>query len=189
MRPMSITWLHCADTDLSAARLNLGRDEALINEIGRHAGVTIPVVEGRLRDAGPLEGFILWNAYGRDLADAFAASSVEQSSALASKFAPRMVQIDASTSRIFQRLESLRIAAAIDVSSHQSWKDVKSVGRGRQGRQGIFGRRAIASGIDAHCDDRQRSKEYCYITGARDTELPQLVADYLKALHRTAPDA
>ncbi len=180
MTKLRITWVYDAADDGRAPRVNLGRDEQLINEIGRCAGISIPFVEGRLPDVGPQDGFILWNAHGRDLAEPFAADTAERAASLVDRFANRLIQIDASTSRIFIGLERLCIAAAIDVESHRHWA------RGASSRaQGIYGRRETAEAIGAVCDDqRHGSEHYCYIVSDRHDGLPHLLADYLSALNR-----
>lgn len=182
MTPPLITWVCPTDDAPPPPRFHVvGHDNAFVREVARYAGVTIPRIEGTLLDAGPQPGFILWNAHGLDLDNAVAASSQEQSIELSKRVGPRLVQFNVSTSRLLFRLERASMPAAIDTSSLWSWAMPDPA---RPGRQGIYGRRAVAVAIDAVIDEKEQSEHFCFMWGTRAGGLPHLLADYLAAFGR-----
>lgn len=164
-----------------SARLNLGNDERFAQEVARLAEADLRFLQGRLAEVGPDDGVILWSCQGHDPGAAFVASSPEDAAELVARFGSRTVAIDASTSRIFDRLERLRLAAAIDVSAHTAWTNSE---HGHTGRQGIYGRRDIAKLIGAQCDEAVGSASYGYMTSRQHDGLAHLLADYLLSLCR-----
>lgn len=179
MTRSAITWVHDGtEPDRARLRFNNGPGERLINEVARYAGVSIPRLDGRLADVAPADGLILWTAYGQDVSSPFWAATDEASRDLDERFARRMILIDVSTSRLFDGLEALQLAAAIASSDHTRW-----LRTGPLAEQGLYGRREIAAAIGAKPDETQGSNNYCYMTSDRHEGLPHLLADYLAVFH------
>jgi hypothetical protein len=177
MKPLTITWMYHADDIESSLRINAGRDAQFVLEVARHTGVAIPLVERKLCEAAPAEGFVLWNVHGLD-----PSYGLRECSERVAELAPRLVALDASTSRIFRLLELMHMAAAIDPISHLVWKNAN---KDDNRPQGLYGQREIAARIGARCADKGGSENYCYLTSANGEGLPKLLADYLIALHQT----
>lgn len=168
MTALKITWVY---EPHDSPRYHLGRDQRFVDAIARHAGVDIPLLEGRLADLAPPDGFILLNS--SDPGTALRACPPEQRAELA----PRLVPLDVSQSRIYQRiLDGLGVAAAVDSFAHGGWTN------STPGEHGLYGLRAVAAAIGATCT-ADGSEGYCYLSGPPARELPQLIADYLRALH------
>lgn len=181
MTPLVISWVCPSDDAPPPPVFHLeGHDVSFVSEVARHAGVTIPRIEGTLSEAGPEAGFILWNARGLGLADALSAGTEEQAIELTRRFSARLVQFDVSPSRILFQLERASMAAAIDTSSLWNWANPDPA---RPGRQGIYGRRDVAAAIGAIIDEKEMSEHFCFMSGPRSGGLPHLLADYLAALH------
>ena len=162
-----ITWIYEAH---ESPAFHLGRDERFIDAISHHAGVAIDRLEGRLLELAPSGGFIILNAFGPR--EALAGCSPERWADLA----PRLIPLDVSSSRIFDRLlEPLSLAAAVDAPTHLAWtRDPTNA----QGTQGLFGLRAIGRVMGVAIDPGG-SERYCRMSGP---PLPQLLAEYLAAL-------
>lgn len=175
MMPLKITWV-CEPHD--SPSFHLGPNQRFIDEIGRHTGVTVPRVSGRLCDVAPDEGFILLSASHPGESLAACATELQQ------KLAARMVPLDVSRSRIFDRvLEGLSVPAAVDSVSHLEWSQAAP---DVTGARGPYGLRSIGTTLGAPCGDGvEGSRNYCYLTSATHQGLPHLLADFLIALHKT----
>lgn len=170
MRPMTITWVY---EPHDSPMFHLGRDHRFVEEVGKRAGLTIPVLEGPLRDVAPAEGFILLNSFRAT------DSLMDCASADRGAFAERLIAIDASRSRIFESmLEPWSMAGAVDATSHAQWSQP---GRSA-GTPGLYGLRSIGPDIEATFEG-EGSARYAYLVSPQ-RELPHLLADYLVALHR-----
>lgn len=170
MRPLEITWIY---EPHDSPLFHLGRDDRFVSEVSRHAGTEIPYVEGRLDDVAPRHGFILLNSFGPS--DSLRACEAERRTELAA----RLVAIDVSSSRIFERvLEPLSIAGAIDVPAHLAWQSSE----GAASSQGFYGLQHVADRLDVR-RDLASSTKYCRMWCEQQGGLPWLLAKYLVTLN------
>jgi len=148
-----------------------------IEELGRHAGVTIPLVQGLLRDVAPAEGLIVLNpsAHPKLVLDACAPE-------MRAQLASRLVPISGSRIRIFESLlEPLSVPAAVDAMTLLEWKTEDPA---TPGARGPYGLRDIGHLVGASCLEFE-SARYCYLSSPTHHGLPHLLADYLAAYART----
>jgi len=145
----------------------------LVDEIGRFAGVSIPMVEGFLREVTPPEGIILLNGSADTLLvlDECAAEGRLD-------LARRLVPLGEGQIRIFEKLlEPLSLPAAVDWVTHGEWEHADP---DKPGAYGPYGRRDIAQLVGATCL-MYESERYCYLHSPTHHGLPHLLADYLTA--------
>lgn len=177
MTAPKITWVNEPN---DSPMMHLGPDPAFVAEVGRFAGVRVPLVEGRLLDVAPSDGYILLNASSPG--EALHGANPEVVTDLAS----RLVPLDMGTAGIWKRLEALSYPAWVSTSSQMSW-------RNGEGSQGIYGLREVGTRIGATCDphggwdpnahNAVGSERYCFLVSDRHEGLPHLLADYLITLH------
>lgn len=171
MTTFKVAWIYEAH---DSPRFHLGRDERFIDEVARYAGVSISRIEGRLQEVAPRDGFMLLNSFGP--AHSLSSCDPDRRQDLAS----RMIAVDVSDSRIFERvLEPLSIAGAIDALSHLAWQE-QSAGSGSA--QYLYGLSDVARKLNANCEGAG-SKRYCRMLSESAGGLPELLARYLVALH------
>lgn len=170
MTSLSIAWIY---EPHDSPRFHLGRDDRFVQEVSRHAGVAIPYLEGRLQDIAPMDGFILLNSFGPS--HSLSGCDPERRDELAS----RLVAMDVSNSRIFERvLEPLSLAAAVDVFSHLAWQKPESV---PGGTQFLYGLREISSDLQVDLEG-DSSPRYCRMLSEPPGGLPHLLVRYLLSL-------
>lgn len=145
---------------------------SFIEEVGRHAGVRIPLIEGFLRDVAPAEGLILFNGSVHPRL-ALAECAAEEQAQLAS----RLVPIWLDRARILEGLlEPLSLPAAVDDMTIAEWEG----DRAGSGAWGPYGLRDIGKLVGASCALFE-SARYCYLHSPTHQGLPHLLADYLAA--------
>jgi len=178
MIPMRITWVYEPPRLPPAPNQVTPQTYArFVDEVGRRAGVDIPLVEGFLRDVAPADGFILLKASAHP-GVALDECDVRRQADIAS----RLIPIDVDRTRILETLlEALSIPAAIDLMSLDEWetKDPATIGA-----WGLHGRKDIGELVGASCK-LYKSARYCYLHSPTHHGLPHLLADYLAALART----
>jgi hypothetical protein len=172
--PVPITWVYEPDreppTPMSAGPEYYAR---FIDEVGRFAGVSIPMVEGFLRDVAPSEGIILLNGS----ADVVLVLDECAAEGLAD-LTRRLVPISEGPIRIFEKLlEPLSLPAAVDWMTHGEWEHADP---NKPGAYGPYGRRDIGQLVGARCL-MYESERYCYLHSPTHHGLPHLLADYLTA--------
>jgi hypothetical protein len=144
-----------------------------INEVGRFAGVSIPLVQGFLREVAPSEGIILLDGSAHPTLVLDECAAEERAD-----LARRLVPIDESRIRIFENLlEPLSLPAAVDGMTLMEWE---SEDPDKPGAYGPYGRRDIAQLVGASCL-MYESERYCYLHSLTHNGLPHLLADYLTA--------
>ncbi len=151
------------------------RCSRFVEDVGRHAGVTIARIPGLLRDVAPPKGFILLAAMN------VPSMSLEECSPdRRAGLAARLVPIDVGRTRIFEELlEPLSVAAAVDSVSLWEWEKWEPA----KGARGLHGRRDIGQIVGASCE-LWESARYCYLKSPTHRGLTHLLADYLAVLHR-----
>jgi hypothetical protein len=131
-----------------------------------------------LRDALPLDGFIILRSLNH-----VALSLAECDPAQRAEVAARLVPIQVSGTRIFERiLENLSVAAAIDGMSYQEWQGRDPA---KQTAHGLYGLHQIGQLAGGECVSLFQSERYCYLQSFAHFGLPHLLADYLAALERS----
>jgi len=178
MISIPVTWVY-EPPRLPPAPMHVGPEHyaRFIEEVGHHAGVSIPLVRGFLRDVAPGEGFILLKAstHPKLVLDECAP---ERRAELAS----RLVPIVGDRTRIFENLlEPLSVPAAVDGMTLLEWKVADPV---KPGARGPYGLRDIGHLVGASCLEFE-SARYCYLSSPTHQGLPHLLADYLAAYART----
>lgn len=152
-----------------------------IEELEQRAAMPIPVRYGLLKEALPLEGFILLDSPNHPVM-----TLDEQAPELRAKLAEWIVPIgihDVGHKVYSKVLEPLSLPAAIDGASFQDWRSSSKHGIGARG---LYGLHAIAHLIGAECEDAfSLSERYCYLTSRVHFGLPHLLLDYLTALANT----
>jgi len=172
MTSVHITWVYEPTRSSDQSMLSSQHYAPFIEQVGRYADVSIPLVQGFLRDVAPPEGIILLasSAHPKLVLDECAA---EKQANLAS----RLVPIDESRIRIFDNLlEPLSIPAAVDGMTLHEWES----GAGYPGARGPYGLRDIGRLVGASCLLFE-SARYCYLQSPTHRGLPHLLADYLIA--------
>jgi len=140
-----ITWVY-EPPRLPPAPMQVGPEHyaRFIEEVGRHAGVSVPLVHGFLRDVAPEEGFILLEAstHPKLVLDEF---PPEKRAALAVRLVPMVI----SRTRIFESLlEPLSVPAAVDSMTLQEWRIADPA---TPGARGPYGLRDIGHLVGASC--------------------------------------
>lgn len=143
-----------------------------VDAVGRYGGQSVPFIQASLRDAAPTSGFVLFA--GANVKAALEECPLARRSELAS----RLIPIDASRTRILERLlEPLSLAAAIDDMSLREWETQTE----RLGASGLFGLQDVGKRVGAE-SLLYESERYCYLRSPTHHGLPHLLVDYLKEL-------
>jgi hypothetical protein len=144
------------------------------DELGRYAGIRVPVVEDSLRNA-PTDAYILFAASG-DLSRSLSACSPIQAAELPS----RIVLLDIGWQQTLQELEQHRLAGAVDSLRMSEWLARPT------SCKGPFGLKYFAKALGVNCSTLPwfQSKHYCRLDSNRHRGLPHLMADYLAAYDR-----
>lgn len=148
-----------------------------VEEVGRRAGRVPPII-GCLRDALPLDGFILFDSLSHP-----ALALEAYPPAIRAEIAARLVPIGIVDigERVYSKvLEPFSVAAAIDVISILQWEGSD---HNLTEAHGLYGLHAIAALIGAEQESAvSRSERYCYLKSHSHYGLPHLLLDYLSAL-------
>jgi hypothetical protein len=148
-----------------------------IEDLGRHAGISVAYREGVFRDVAPDQGFILLHTTG-DPAMVLSECAPERRA----EYASRLVPVGVDRTKIFDRvLENLSLPAAVDALTFFEWETRDPAHTGARGPHGLS---ELAPQIGARCL-LFKSARYCYLASDTHEGLPHLLADYLLALHRT----
>ena len=144
-----------------------------VETLAKHAGTTIPRIDGFRRHVLPPEGFII-------LESTFDPSLVlaECDEDLRGDLCSRLVPIGTSRTTTLETLEALSLPAAVDWTTLHEFKPDRTANRA--GAWGPFGRRDVAAKVGASCLLLE-SERYCYMQSAQHHDVPHLLADYLAA--------
>ena len=173
MSKVPVTFIYQSPVeDTSPAACGYRGHEHFVAALLQQPQISLQFVLGKLAEISRVElGYIIFD--GIDAGVALLSCNVETRSEIAS----RMIPINASRPRIFQKLlEKYALAGAIDGMSMAEWESVNS-----EGAHGLFGRKDIAARIGA-VPDFLESERYAYLKSSTHHGLPHLVADYICAL-------
>lgn len=171
MTSLSITFV-CHPYGPTPMSSGPARYTQFIDAIGHYTRQSVPFIQASLRDAAATAGFVLFA--GTDVKGALEECPLERRSELAS----RLVPINTSRPRIFERLlEPLSLAAAIDAMSLSEWE----MRPDRVGASEEFGLQDVGTRVGAS-PLLLESARYCYLRSPTHHGLPHLLADYLKEL-------
>ena len=149
------------------------RYKQFLEELSKHLGNEVPLIEGHLRDLVP-QGFVLLHS-GRDVRAVLADCPPEARQTLVKRVIPLAV----SHSHIFEILEELFLPAAVGSITMSEWEAREPDDVGARGPHGL---REVAAQIPAGCIELYESKSahYCYLESRTHHGLPHLLSDYLR---------
>lgn len=136
--------------------------DELAAAVGAALAIDVPIIEGGLADA-PAEGYLLvFDTLG--LADA--------------RDGARIIAVDVDRSTIMKRVEAQGFAAAVEKHRLFQWSAQRDKERG----DGVVGRKDVAAKIGAtFASGPYTSASYAWLSSPAATDLPGLLAAYLKA--------
>ena len=146
----------------TSARENAGADE-LAEAMGVALGIDVPVVEAPLTSA-PTEGYLLVFHRGPWVVEP--------------ELARRIIAFDEGRAYIMEDVEQYGFAGAVEMHRYFQWRTQRDRERG----YGLVGKKAVATRMSARLPGLPfTSPNYGVMESATARNLPELIAEYLKA--------